>query len=30
VGVIGKPLPLMYNEFGTIVALVHIYVPFWC
>jgi len=22
------PLPLMYNEFGTIVALVHIYVPF--
>jgi putative spermidine/putrescine transport system permease protein len=27
-GVIGKPLPLMYNEFGTIVALVHIYVPF--
>ncbi|MBS0519239.1 MAG: ABC transporter permease [Proteobacteria bacterium] len=27
-GVISKPLPLMYNEFGTIVALVHIYVPF--
>ncbi|MBM3643657.1 MAG: ABC transporter permease [Alphaproteobacteria bacterium] len=23
-----KPLPLMYNEFGTVVALVHIYVPF--
>ncbi|WP_421997167.1 ABC transporter permease [Reyranella sp.] len=27
-GVIEKPLPLMYNEFGTVVALVHIYVPF--
>lgn len=27
-GLIGKPLPLMYNEFGTTVALVHIYVPF--
>ncbi|MGH8429177.1 MAG: ABC transporter permease, partial [Solimonas sp.] len=27
-GVIGKPVPLMYNEFGTVVALVHIYVPF--
>jgi putative spermidine/putrescine transport system permease protein len=27
-GVISKPLPLMYNEFGTVVALVHIYVPF--
>jgi putative spermidine/putrescine transport system permease protein len=27
-GVISRPLPLMYNEFGTIVALVHIYVPF--
>jgi putative spermidine/putrescine transport system permease protein len=27
-GWIEKPLPLMYNEFGTIVALVHIYVPF--
>ena len=27
-GLISKPLPLMYNEFGTIVALVHIYVPF--
>ena len=27
-GLIEKPLPLMYNEFGTIVALVHIYVPF--
>jgi putative spermidine/putrescine transport system permease protein len=27
-GAIEKPLPLMYNEFGTIVALVHIYVPF--
>lgn len=27
-GVIDKPLPLMYNEFGTILALVHIYVPF--
>ncbi len=25
---IEKPLPLMYNEFGTVVALVHIYVPF--
>ncbi|MEO7242878.1 MAG: ABC transporter permease [Variovorax sp.] len=25
---IDKPLPLMYNEFGTVVALVHIYVPF--
>jgi putative spermidine/putrescine transport system permease protein len=23
-----KPLPLMYNEFGTVVALTHIYVPF--
>jgi putative spermidine/putrescine transport system permease protein len=23
-----RPLKLMYNEFGTIVALVHIYVPF--
>jgi putative spermidine/putrescine transport system permease protein len=23
-----KPLPLMYNEFGVIVGLVHIYVPF--
>ncbi|MGE0423511.1 MAG: ABC transporter permease [Reyranellaceae bacterium] len=28
IGLIEKPLPLMYNEFGTIVALVHIYVPF--
>lgn len=27
-GLIEKPLPLMYNEFGTVVALVHIYVPF--
>jgi putative spermidine/putrescine transport system permease protein len=27
-GVIEKPLPLRYTEFGTIVALVHIYVPF--
>lgn len=27
-GLIERPLPLMYNEFGTIVALVHIYVPF--
>ena len=27
-GLIHKPLPLMYNEFGTTVALVHIYVPF--
>lgn len=27
-GLIDQPLKLMYNEFGTIVALVHIYVPF--
>jgi putative spermidine/putrescine transport system permease protein len=27
-GLIKSPLHLMYNEFGTIVALVHIYVPF--
>lgn len=27
-GVIEAPLPLMYNEFGTVLALVHIYVPF--
>jgi len=27
-GAIERPLPLMYNEFGVIVALVHIYVPF--
>jgi putative spermidine/putrescine transport system permease protein len=27
-GLTATPLPLMYNEFGTIVALVHIYVPF--
>ena len=27
-GITAKPLPLMYNEFGTVVALVHIYVPF--
>jgi putative spermidine/putrescine transport system permease protein len=27
-GAIEKPLALMYNEFGTVVALVHIYVPF--
>ena len=27
-GLIEKPLPLMYNELGTVVALVHIYVPF--
>src|SRR5205823_14455548 len=26
-GLISKPLPLMYNEFGTIVALVHISAP---
>jgi putative spermidine/putrescine transport system permease protein len=25
---IERPLPLMYNEFGVIVGLVHIYVPF--
>jgi putative spermidine/putrescine transport system permease protein len=23
-----RPLPLMYNEFGTVLALTHIYVPF--
>ena len=23
-----KPLPLMYNEFGVMIGLVHIYVPF--
>jgi len=28
VGLISAPLPLMYNAFGTVVALVHIYVPF--
>jgi len=28
VGHTGKPLPLMYNEFGVVVGLVHIYVPF--
>ena len=27
-GVIRAPLPLMYNELGIVVALVHIYVPF--
>jgi putative spermidine/putrescine transport system permease protein len=27
-GVTDKPLPLMYNEFGVVVGLVHIYVPF--
>src|SRR4029077_12341489 len=27
-GLTEKPLPLMYNEFGVIVGLVHIYVPF--
>ena len=27
-GLIKSPLHLMYNEFGTVVALVHIYVPF--
>ena len=27
-GIVSRPLPLMYNEFGTVVALVHIYVPF--
>lgn len=27
-GAIVHPLPLMYNEFGTVVALIHIYVPF--
>jgi putative spermidine/putrescine transport system permease protein len=27
-GVTERPLRLMYNEFGTIVALTHIYVPF--
>jgi len=27
-GLIEKPLPLMYNEFGVVVGLVHIYVPF--
>src|SRR3954453_1671977 len=27
-GLIDKPLPLMYNEAGVVVGLVHIYVPF--
>jgi putative spermidine/putrescine transport system permease protein len=27
-GLTDKPIALMYNEFGTVVALVHIYVPF--
>jgi putative spermidine/putrescine transport system permease protein len=27
-GLIGKPLQLMYNETGIIIGLVHIYVPF--
>jgi putative spermidine/putrescine transport system permease protein len=27
-GLAGKPLPLMYNEFGVVIGLVHIYVPF--
>jgi putative spermidine/putrescine transport system permease protein len=28
IGWTDRPLKLMYNEFGTIIALVHIYVPF--
>lgn len=28
IGVIEEPLPLMYNTFGVVVALVHIFVPF--
>ena len=27
-GLATKPLPLMYNEFGVVIGLVHIYVPF--
>ena len=27
-GLLLAPLPLMYNELGTVIALVHIYVPF--
>ena len=27
-GLISQPLPLMYNEFGIVLALVHIYVPY--
>jgi putative spermidine/putrescine transport system permease protein len=27
-GLISAPLPLMYNELGIVIALVHIYVPF--
>ena len=27
-GLAAKPLPLMYNEFGVVIGLVHIYVPF--
>ena len=27
-GLVGGPLPLMYNELGVVVGLVHIYVPF--
>jgi putative spermidine/putrescine transport system permease protein len=27
-GLTAAPLPLMYNELGTVIALVHIYVPF--
>ena len=27
-GLASRPLPLMYNEFGVVVGLVHIYVPF--
>ena len=27
-GLISKPLPLMYNEFGIVLGLAHIYVPF--
>jgi len=27
-GLISRPLPLMYNDFGVIVAVVHVYLPF--
>lgn len=27
-GLISSPLPLMYNEFGVIVATIHVYLPF--
>jgi len=27
-GVVAAPVPLMYNEFGIVLALVHIYVPY--